>query len=81
MPVTFKPGERTYTNSSQEVWQVLNTVWKQIKIEFPTTMKSKMWVFLDDMMCSTGWDCGVKSQNTAVSMRAGHIKATQLISW
>ena len=52
MPVTFKPGERTYTNSSQEVWQVLNTVWKQIKIEFPTTMKIKTWVFLYDMMCS-----------------------------
>jgi hypothetical protein len=52
MTLTFKPGERTYTISSQEVWQVLNTVWKQTKIEFPTTIKIKTWVFLDDMMCS-----------------------------
>jgi hypothetical protein len=52
MPVKFKPGERTYTNNSQAVWQVLNTVWKQIKFEFPKTTKIETWVFLDDTMCS-----------------------------
>jgi len=81
MPVTFKHGERTFTNSLHALGQVLNTIWKQIEFEGPTTMNISSWVSLDDTMCSLVQMtlCGVKSQKMAVIMKTGQFKATQLI--
>jgi len=82
MPVTFKLGESTFTNSPRAVWQVLNTVWKQIKFEVPKTMNITSWASLDDRVCSLVQMtlCGVKSQKMAVGMKTGHFKATKLIA-